>query len=187
MVNPIVEKLQASVKVDPARSRISVAGEEFAYHCDKFATRIIRGLEDVLGVDKARDLIARSAAQTYLDTINSFAAPMPEWKSASVVDKLEAMAESWKTFGFGAVTYDKMDGSSTTARSASSYLAEGYLENMERWKWPVRKTPFCHDQVGYLQAAFAAATGKDLSAIKVTETQCRSTGADMCVFEVEVK
>ncbi len=175
MMNPMVEKLKASIAVDAARSRISVGGEEFAYHCDKFNTRIIKGLEDVLGPAKARELIARTAAQSLLEMFKSFAASMPEFQTASVADKLTGFAECWKILGFGAVTFDKMDGSSTKARSTTSYLAEGYLENMKRWSWPVRKTPFCYDLEGYLQAAFAAATGKDLASISVVETQCRTT------------
>jgi predicted hydrocarbon binding protein len=187
MANPMTEKLKASITFDAARSRISVGGEEFAYHCDKFNIRIIKGLEDVLGPAKARELIMRTASQNLLEMFKSFAAFMPEFQAASVAEKLMGFAECWKILGFGAVTFDKMDGSSTQARSTTSYLAEVYLENMQRWGWPVRKTPFCYDLEGYLQAAFAVATGKDLASISVTETQCRTTGADSCIFEVEVK
>ncbi len=187
MANPMIEKLKASIAVDAARSWISVGGEEFAYHCDKFNTRIIKGLEDVLGPAKARELIMRTASQNLLEMFKSFAASTPEFQAADTAEKLTGLTECLKLLGFGAVALDKMDGSSTQARSTTSYLAEGYLENMQRWGWPVRKAPFCYDLEGYLQAAFAAATGKDLASISVTETQCRTAGADSCIFEVEVK
>jgi hypothetical protein len=186
MYNQIAQDLLGTVKVDADRSRIELGGKEVAYHCDKFATRIIKGLEDVLGVEKATELLVHSAAQTTYDMLSAFVATEPTWGKLDVAGKLAAIFDIYKLQGYGAVVPEKMDGTSTAVASDSSYLAEGFFENMQRWGWMMRQKPFCHDMCGYLQAAFALSTGKDLSAVKVTEAQCRAAGSARCVFDVEV-
>jgi predicted hydrocarbon binding protein len=66
-------------------------------------------------------------------------------------------------------------------------VAEGWLENLERWNWTLRDNPVCHDACGQIAAAFSVAFGKPADTYSVKETQCRSTGADACEFVVEVK
>jgi hypothetical protein len=187
MADSIVEKTKAAIKIDADLARITIAGQEVAYHCDKFATRIIKGLEDILGVEKASELLANSAATTTLELNQALVKLEPDWDKLGVPQRLEKIFEIYKLLGFGAVKAEKMDGSSTKVTSKSSYLAEGYLENMQRWMWPIREKIFCHDMCGYLQSAWALATDKPLGAFAVKETQCRTTGADQCVFIVEVK
>ena len=187
MTDSIVEKTKAAIAIDADRARITIAGHEVAYHCDKFATRIIKGLEDILGVEKASELLANSAAVTTLEMNQALVKLEPDWGSFSVSQRLEKVFEIYKLLGFGAVKAERMDGSSTKVTSKSSYLAEGYLENMQRWMWPVREKIFCHDMCGYLQSAWALVSEKPLDAVAVKETQCRATGADQCVFIVEVK
>ena len=185
MYHQIAQDLLGTVQVDADRSRIELGGSEVAYHCDKFATRIIKGLEDVLGIDKASELLTQAAAKTSYDMLSSFVANEPAWSGLDVPGKLVAIFDIYKLQGYGAVTPESMDGGSTKVLSDSSYLAEGFFENMQRWGWMMRQKPFCHDMCGYLQAAFALATAKDLSAVKVRETGCRAAGSTTCVFDVE--
>jgi hypothetical protein len=71
--------------------------------------------------------------------------------------------------------------------SKSSYVAEGWLENLERWNWTLRENPVCHDACGQIAAALAVAFGKPVETYSVTETACRAKGDDTCEFVVEVK
>lgn len=186
-MNAIAEKFLATTEIDVPHSRIKMGGEEVAYHCDKFGTRIIKGLEDVMGYEKAAELISHSAAVTVTDLLTNFISKQPEWAGLDVAGKLAAIFDIYKLLGAGAFTAEKTDGSSTKVTSKSSYIAEGWLENMARWRWDLRENPVCHDNCGYLRAAFALATGKSIDAITVKETECRAAGKDACVFEVGVK
>jgi hypothetical protein len=182
-IAPIIEGL---ISIDSSRARIQVGNLEVAYHCDKFATRITKGLEDILGVDKASTLLADSAARTAFRMLNELTATLPEWGGLSTAEKLGVIFDAYKVLGDGSVQTGYTGGSSAQVTSPTSYLAEGYLENMQRWQWPLRKDHYCHELCGLIQAAFAVALGKDLAAIRVAETECRTTGAGQCEFAVEV-
>ncbi len=187
MADPIVDLIKNQIYVDPEHSRIKFGAADIAYHCDKFATRITKGLEDVLGIEKTSALLNQSAAESNFANFQAGLSVDDTFSNMSVPEKMDVILAIYNVLGHGAITLEKNDGTSTKAHSKHSYLAEGFIENMEHWQWKKREEPFCHEMCGDLRAAFASATGKDLSDITVKEIQCRTMGSDECVFEVEVK
>jgi len=179
-----------TIKVYPDRSRLEFGGSEVSFHCDKFNTRIIKGIEDVIGYKDAAQLLAQSAEKTNYEILKSFFVTgdgAAVFKSMSPPDRLAAVFEVLKVLAYGA-----FDGSGLTEKggkvtSATSYLAEGWLENLERWKWALRENPVCHDARGFIAAATALAYGKPVGTYNVTEVKCRSKGDAVCEFAVEVK
>lgn len=186
MNDAIIHQIQAAVEIDPVRSRIQLAGHEVAYHCEKFSTRIIRGLEDVLGVEEANALIQQAAAESLYKPLAQLPEAQPEWASMPRQERLALIFSVFKMLGYGAVGLAETNGNRTRVTSANSYLAEGFFENAEQWRWSKRSAPFCHDMCGYLRAAFAVSDGVPLEQVTVREGTCRTTGAELCTFEVEV-
>lgn len=186
MPNPIIERLKSTITIDADHSRIKISNTDIAYHCDKFATRITKGLEDVLGFEETVALINKYTAESMMSTLEPLA-KAPTFTALPVSEKLDTLLEIYKMLGNGAVTLEKSDGTSTKAHTKYSYLAESFIENMDRWQWKFRSEPFCHEMSGNLCGAFAISTGKELANISVKEVKCRTMGADECVFEVEVK
>lgn len=189
-ITAIRDLLVSTVKADPERSRLEFGGTEVAFHCDKFNTRIIKGMEDVIGVEQASRLLAASAEKTHYDWLKGFFID-GEGKAAfgalSAAEKLAACFEVYKVFAYGAFDGSGLSESGGKVISKTSYLAEGWIENLERWKWSLRDNPVCHDACGTIAAAAAISYGKPLGTYVVTETKCRSKGDDSCEFAVEVK
>ena len=186
MSDGFIRQIQAAVEIDPDRSRIRLAGHEVAYHCEKFSTRIIRGLEDVLGVEEANALIQRVAAESLYRPLTELPQAEAGWASRTRSERLALIFEIFKMLGYGAVSIAETNGNRTRVTSPNSYLAEGFFENAEQWRWSKRSAPFCHDMCGYLRAAFAVSDGVPLDRVTVKETACRTMGAELCIFEVEV-
>lgn len=185
----IVSAYGGTMEIDAAKSRIRIGGHEVAFHCDKFNTRIIKGLEDVVGVKDAAKLLIESSEQAAYgmftdffqgDTKAAFDALAPE-------DKMATLIEIGKMLGYGAVTVNSVSDAGGDFTSPSSYLAEGWLENMNRWNWKLRDNPACYDMSGYLAAALAYSYGKEPGTYKVLEGNCRAKGDDVCTFKAEVK
>ena len=186
MNDGFIRQIQAAVEIDPDRSRIRLAGHEVAYNCEKFSTRIIRGLEDVLGVEEANALIQRVAAESLYRPLTELPQAEAGWPSWARSERLALIFEIFKMLGYGVVSIAETNGNRTRVTSPNSYLAEGFLENAEQWRWSKRSAPFCHDMCGYLRAAFAVSDGVPLDRVTVKETACRTMGAELCIFEVEV-
>lgn len=186
MDNTIIQQIQAAVEIDAERSRIRLAGHEVAYHCEKFSTRIIRGLEDVLGVEEANALIQQTAAESLYKALAQLPETQPGWATMPRAERLALLFAVFKMLGYGAVRVAATNGNRTQVTSANSYLAQGFFENAEQWRWSKRSAPFCHDMCGYLRAAFAVSDGVPLDRVAVKETTCRTMGAEVCTFEVEV-
>ncbi|MGQ9501846.1 MAG: hypothetical protein ACUVSB_07275 [Anaerolineae bacterium] len=186
MNDAIIHQLQAAAEVDPVRSRIRIAGYEVAYQCARFSTRIIRGLEDVLGVEEANALIQQAAAESLYKPLAQRLEAQPGWASMPRQERLALIFSIFKMLGYGAMDIAETNGNRTRVTSANSYLAEGFFENAEQWRWSKRSAPFCHDMCGYLRAAFAVSDGVPLDQVIVKEIACRTMGAELCIFDVEV-
>ncbi len=186
----LVNAYLATLKHDQDRSRLELGGIEVSFHCDKFNTRILKNFEDVMGYHEGGKVLASCAEATTYEALRKFLgageaaaifAPLP------LGARLEAIFELFKVLAYGAV--ETLEASPEGARfmSRTSYLAEGWLENKERWHLDEREGPACHDIRGHLAAAMAIATGKPQGSFKVQETKCRAfKGADVCEFVVEV-
>ena len=179
-----------SITILADRSRIEAGGAEVSLHCDKFNTRIQKGLEDVAGFDKAMEIITNSAEKTTIDLLNSyFASPKAKeaFESFSVDEKLEAIFEIFKILGYGSLSKVSLSETSGKFVSKSTYISEGWLENEKKWKWAKRSEPVCHDVSGYLQGALSVIYGKVLGTYRVKEVSCRAKGDAQCEFQMEVK
>lgn len=179
----IREKLMGLMEVNAEKSELKVSGQLFAYHCDKFNTRILKGLEDTLGFEKARDILCKSAEETTYDTLTGM---FEVFDGSTPEEKLASIFEAYKVFGHGNVQIKEVSASGGIVTAKPSYMVEGWLENTERWNWGKRDKPICHDEAGSIAAAFEIAYGLSKGAVKVTETVCYVTGADACEFKIEV-
>jgi hypothetical protein len=188
-ISGVRDLLMSTIEVFPEKSRLEFGGTEVSFHCDKFNTRVVKGFEDVVGYDDAYTLLSNCAETTHYGLLKSF---FGNGEAASFFDglspeeKLAAIFEVYKVFAYGAFD-GGVNENGGTVTSATSYVAEGWLENMERWKWAYRDNPVCHDACGQIAAAMALAFGKDTGTYKVVENKCRSKGEDICEFAVEVR
>lgn len=185
----IVAAYGGSMEIDAAHSRIRIGGHEVAFHCDKFNTRIIKGLEDVIGVDDARNLLVTSAENAAYKMFSDFLVGdhKASFDGLSPEDKIATLLEIGKKLGYGSATAKSVSDSGGEFSAPHSYLAEGWLENMDRWNWKLRENPVCSDMSGFLQAVLAFSFGKPAGSYKVTETTCKAKGDDACTFKAEVK
>jgi hypothetical protein len=179
-----------TVKADAEKSRLEFGGTEVSFHCDKFNTRIVKGLEDVVGYEEAKRILAHQAEVTHYAFLKKFFVDGPgaeAFGAMSPEEKLTAIFEIYKLLAYGAFNADGVDASGGPLTSPSSYVAEGWLENLERWHWSLRDNPVCHDACGHLAAALAVAFDEPIETFTVSETKCRSKGDDVCEFAAEVK
>ena len=187
----IVDKYLGLLKHDYTTSELSIAGTAVAFHCDKFNTRILKNLEDVMGFDKAAKMLFEMARLT---TYNSFKNIMEtteagqDIKALSKKEQIEAFLEIFKALAYGAIVNVEYTPERSLFSSEHSYLAEGWLENKRSWKLDAREGPSCHDIRGHLAAVMAIVEGKSVDAYTVSETQCRSfKDGSICEFVAEVK
>jgi hypothetical protein len=168
-------------------TRIGLANVDIAFHCDTYSVRITKGLEDILGVNKAAELLSESAAQSMLEILQSVFAVYPDFGLQPVEDRLRDTFGVLSFMGMGRMFVEQIRGLNIQVLSPTSYLADGYLDNMRNLNWPKREKPFCHDLCGYLQAATAFAMRRNMSFITVREIKCRTTGEHDCEFRAEVR
>lgn len=172
-----------NVSVNAEKSELKIGSEVFAYHCDKFNTRILKGLEDTLGFEKARELLFKSAEKTTLGVLKGLNDILV---GATPQEKLASIFELYKVLGHGNISLVEFGDKKSKVISDPSYMAEGWKENQEKWNWSKRENPVCHDQSGAIAAAFELALGKNVGEVKVTETVCHTMGSQACEFDVEV-
>jgi hypothetical protein len=179
--------LSTLIDITTHPARIGLANVDIALHSDKYAVRITKGLEDILGVDKAAELLSESAAQAMLEILQNVFAAYPEFGQRPVEERLRDTFAVLAFLGMGRMFVEQIRGLNIQMLSPTSYLADGYLDHMLNLNWPKREKPFCHDFCGYLQAAIAFAMRRNLSSITVREIKCRTTGEHDCEFRAEVR
>jgi len=188
-VDDLMATYTQSIQVYPERSRLDAGYTEVAYHCDKFNTRIIKGMEDILGLEAGRDLVASAAEKSTHVMLGRFFEHERVKAAFAALDaheKLELCLRIFALLGYGKVVVRELSETKVVMTAAHSYLAEGWLENQERWHWLQRQQPVCHDTCGYLAAALCWATGNRPGTYNVVETTCCAAGADVCTFVSEV-
>jgi hypothetical protein len=189
-MSEIRDLLISTIKVYPERSRLEFGGCEVSFHCDKFNTRVVKGLEDVIGFEEAKNLLSATSEKTHYDMLKSFlidGAGKEKFSGLSPEDRLAAVFDVFKVFAYGAFNGKEVKAGGGKVTSPTSYVAEGWLENLERWKWKLRDNPVCHDACGQIAAALSIVYDKPIGTYKVNETRCRAKGDDICEFTVEVK
>ncbi len=177
------EKLIGNISIDPETSKFLIEGEAFAYHCDKFNTRILKGFEDTLGHEKTKELLFKSAESSCYDVLKGL---FDLLEGDTPTDKMKSVFEMCKVLGHGDFHIKDINETGGTVIAKKAYMVEGWLENQERWHWHKRTDTICHDSCGAIAAAFEIANGLDKGTVTVTETECMVTGAPECVFNVEV-
>lgn len=181
----IREDIISKCAIDGKLGRIKIGSIDVAYHCDKFNTRIIKGFEDTLGYEKARDMIHKTSEETLLDAVSDYI--KSSTSGMSPADVMKTIFEMFKTLGYGSFTVESDNDNSGKVNGSPVYTAEGWLENEVKYNWEARKNPVCHTEAGFIAAAWEIAHNLPKGSTKVTETTCRSMGANACEFTVEVK
>lgn len=186
----IVGKYLGLLEFDQEKSKLSIAGTAVSYHCDKFNTRILKNLEDVMGYKRAGEMLSKMAAKTTYDAmkyvLNETEAGS-DIKTLTKKEQIEAFLEILKALAYGSIELVEYDSSKAIFQSKHSYLAEGWLENEKRWKLDLREGPACHDIRGHLSAIMAMVEGKPLNTFTVQETSCRTfEDSPVCKFVAEV-
>ncbi|MBN2047030.1 MAG: hypothetical protein JW750_04220 [Anaerolineaceae bacterium] len=182
----LTQRVVKSFDFDVERSRITINGTEVAMHSDQYAVRTIKGIEDVMGYERAAQVLQGSAARSMIRLILKEFSARQYMAEMSVEEKLFRVVNAWKILGYGALEIEELTDHSARISTANSYLAVGYLENQAAWHLPRREQPFCHDMAGYLLGAFSLLMQKPPESVRVRETHCRTTGDEKCVFELEV-
>ena len=186
----LTEAYKQGMNFFPEKSRLEMGHHEVAFHCDKFNTRIIKGLENVLGIDEAKGILISTAEHSTYEMLEDFfhSEKYREiFSSLTPMERLQTIFEIFKVLGYGAVNVDELGERTARFSSKSSYLSEGWLENMERWNWKMREAPVCHDLCGYLQGAMAIALDKPAGSFAVKENRCRAMGEEICEFSAGSK
>jgi len=184
----IVKAYLDTLGFDPNKSVLTIGGSNVAFHCDKFNTRILKNIEDVMGYEEGSALLKGWAMKTSFRELRKFLVDGPGAGIFSALDprgRMEAQFEMFKVLAYGAVEIDSLSELGGTFRSRTSYLAEGWLENKSAWGWELRRGPACHDMCGHIAAAMCLAYGKPEGSYKVSESSCRTVGSEDCVFEAE--
>ena len=179
-----------TLAVDVNRSRLSLGGREVSFHCDKFNTRVVKGMEDIAGVGEAHRLLSHQAEKSHYDLLTGFFANSgagETFQSLKPEERLATIFDIYKILAYGSFHAVSVSPETGVVTSPSSYLAEGWLENMSRWDWKLRQEPLCHDACGHIAAAYSLAFDKDVGSYTVRETECRAKGDPQCSFVVEVK
>jgi hypothetical protein len=182
--------LLATMAFDSALSRLSLAGTDVSFHCDKFNTRILKNLEDVMGYEAGARVLRETAAQSSRDLLARFLNEpclSGTWQALDLRSRLEAILELFKVMAFGAIRVVDIHQTGATFASPTSYLAEGWIENRDRWRLDAREGPACHDICGHLAAAVSLTHDVPLARVTVTEQACRAfRDARECEFIAEV-
>ena len=186
----LTEAYEHSVNFSPEKSRLEKGNHEVAFHGDRLNTRITKGIEDVLGIEGARSILVPTAETSTYGLLKDFFHSdrfKDDFSSLTPIERLKAVFEIFRMLGYGAVEIEEFSEGAARFSSKSSYLAEGWLANLEKWNWKIREDPVCHDLCGYLQSAMAIALDKPAGSFTVNEKQCRAMGKEKCEFTAEVK
>ncbi|NLI40327.1 MAG: hypothetical protein GX421_03945 [Caldisericales bacterium] len=181
----IREDIASLTKISGEDGTIAIGSVTVAYHCDKFNTRIIKGFEDTLGFEKARQLVHDTAESTAYDSLASFIASKTQ--DMSPKDALGVAFDLFKVLGYGCYQLLEDNGKGGKVKGSPVYTAEGWLENETKWNWEARKEPVCHVESGLIAAVWEIVNNLPKGSVRVNETACRAQGNPECMFEVEVK
>lgn len=187
--NEVVTSYAETLNFIPEKSRLELGSVEVSYHCDKFNTRILKNFEDVLGFDKGSILLKKGAETTTYDALKKFLNQddiKANFDGLSPEDKVKTIFEMFKVSAYGALEVSSLSPEKSVFISKSSYLAEGWLENKEKFNWADRDLPVCHDISGHLCAVLSIVYAKPVGSFKIIETKCRAKGDDICEFVAEV-
>lgn len=181
----LVNSFTGSITFDANKSRLNIGGTEVAFHCDKFNTRILKNMEDVMGYEPGGKLLREMAEHTTFALLKKFLLDGPgaaHFSSLDPSDKVASIFELFKVLAYGALDVTELSASEGKFTSKTSYLAAGWLENQTKWNWEKRQKPACHDICGHIAATMAIVFGKPQGSYSVKESSCRAAGAAECIF-----
>ncbi len=187
--NEVVSSYAETLNFIPEKSRLELGSVEVSYHCDKFNTRILKNFEDVLGFEKGSLLLKKASESTTYDSLKIFLNQddiKVNFDGLSQEEKVKTILEMFKVSAYGAIEVSGLSPEKSVFVSKSSYMAEGWLENKDKFNWEDRELPVCHDISGYLCAVLSIVYDKPVSSYQMTETKCRAKGDDICEFVAEV-
>jgi hypothetical protein len=168
-------ELDLKIDFNEEKRLINISGTLMAIHCHHFNTNLLQSLEDADYINGDKIIIQAAEKVAFEQLINIFQ------QASSLKDKLDLAMQVFKTFGFGSLDLSGLSEDGTgTCTSPISHLVKGWLS-----KFGKREEPLCYFTCGFIAGSLAAATGKEKGTYKVIETQCMSTGAPICKFEVK--
>jgi len=185
MASEAVLGLRGQLTLDEKNGRMAFAGQTALYLPHKFLTRWLVEVEQALGIEGML-LLQRSTAEQFYSMQRELFKGSTEWLEASPTQRLEMGLTLLRIEGWGRFEWEEITPNRGRVWTRNNTLAEAYLENMQRWMWPLRETPFCWLVSGRLQALVALASNLPVSEVRVTERACLTVGADRCSFRVEV-
>jgi hypothetical protein len=185
MVSKVIFGLRGQLTFAEEKGQMAFAGQPALYLPHKFLARWLMEVEQALGVN-GMALIQRSTAEQLHSMQSRLLKDASEWREASPIQRLEMGFALLRLEGWGHFEWEEITSSSGRIWTRNNTLAEAYLENMQRWMWPLRETPFCWLVSGRLQALVALASDLPMEQVRVTERACLTMGADRCSFRVEV-
>jgi hypothetical protein len=156
------------MRPDAATYRRIIADHEVILHCHHYNSRLQNTIENAVQVN-GKQIISSAAEAIFAEQIKAACRPEDDeatrWKVAQSL---------YGHLGYGWFEVDKVDSGVVTA--SASHFVEGWNAG-----FPGRKKPVCTFTEGYLQGAYAAATGKTAW---VKEEECIVTGAPACRFAI---
>ena len=168
--------LDLKVEFDPVKGLINVSGILMAFHCHHYNTNLFQTLDDIEYVDGIK--ILQNATEEAV--FKQFTDIFKNYSDISLGDKLSLAEQLYKQFGSGTLVLKGLSEDGTGSFSCpASHLVKGWLS-----KFGKRKEPLCAYTCGFVAGVLAAATGASTKTFKVKETQCMSTGAGECQYEV---
>lgn len=185
MASEMVFGLRGELRFDVAQGRIGFAGQSASYLPVKFLTGWLVTVEQSLGM-AGLEHVQRATAEQFYHFQEKLLGGAEAWRKAQPTERLLLSFDLMRLEGWGRFEWEEITSHSGRVWTRNNAVAEAYLENMQRWMWPLREVSFCAVVAGRLQAAVALAGDLSLERVSVVERTCLTVGADRCSFRVEV-
>ncbi|MFA7239509.1 MAG: 4-vinyl reductase [Sulfuricellaceae bacterium] len=154
---------------DKSNYRRMISGKEVIVHCHHYNSRIQRTVEESRQID-GRRLVVSTAEAVFSEMCSHAFLP-----GDSPEKKWEIAASLYAHLGLGSLDVSRVG--QGIVRADTSHFVEGWSAGLG-----TREAPVCNFTVGYLQGAYHAISGQNVS---VTEKECLIHGVDHCVFEID--
>lgn len=154
---------------DKSNYRRMISGKEVIVHCHHYNSRIQRTVEESRQIDGRRLIVSSAEAVFSQMCAYSFLPDDTQEK------KWEVVAGLYAHLGLGSLDVSRVEQGVVLA--STSHFVEGWSAGLG-----TREEPVCNFTSGYLQGAYQAITGKNVT---VTEKECLIHGVEHCVFEID--
>ena len=180
----IRDEMISILKINDENGSVMFGPVTVAYHCDTFNTRIIKGFEDTLGYEHARELVLTTTEISTYDPLSDML--NAKTQGMSFEDSLKVAFDFYRVIGCGSFELVELKGKGGKVKGVT-FTAEGWFEKETKWNWNARKEPVCHVEAGLIATVWEVLNKLPKGSVSVKETACKAVGNPECIFEVEVK